>query len=160
EPQDTSRAPESVDGSSKDSSPKDSSPKDAAGSKADSAAISSVAAKEPDTGSTPAASGDQSEGEKLSRKQFGPAKTFTVDVVGKRDWTSSGVIVKRGDRIRITATGSVALDQAGLKTSGPEGLADIADAKKLMPDHATGALIGVIGADNDDFIFIGKSAEF
>jgi hypothetical protein len=29
-----------------------------------------------------------------------------------------------------------------------------------MADRPTGALIGVIGADNDDFIFVGRSAEF
>jgi hypothetical protein len=29
-----------------------------------------------------------------------------------------------------------------------------------MPDRATGGLIAVIGADNDDFVFIGSSAEF
>ena len=37
---------------------------------------------------------------------------------------------------------------------------DVTDPKKLMADQPTGALIGVIGADNDDFIFIGKSTEF
>ena len=69
------------------------------------------------------------------------------------------MIVKRGDRIRITATGTVTLDPAAQQTSGPEGT-DLADARKLMTDRPTGALIGVIGADNDDFIFIGRSAEF
>jgi len=29
-----------------------------------------------------------------------------------------------------------------------------------MPDQPTGALIGVISSDNDDFIFIGRSNEF
>ena len=29
-----------------------------------------------------------------------------------------------------------------------------------MPDQPTGALIGVISSDNDDFIFIGRSGEF
>src|SRR5262249_40460225 len=104
---------------------------------------------------------ESSDSDRLSsRKSGGPVKTVTVDVVGKRDWTSTGLIVKRGDRIRITASGSVTLDPASGRSSGPEGLSDLPDPKKLMPDQPTGALIGVIGADNDDFIFIGRSSEF
>jgi len=94
------------------------------------------------------------------RKLTGPVRTATVDVAGKRDWTSTGLIVKRGDHIRVTATGTVTLDPVSGRSTGPEGSPDIPDTKKLMPDQPTGALIGVIGADNDDFIFIGKSAEF
>jgi hypothetical protein len=108
---------------------------------------------------TPPAS-EPSESEKPSRKLTGPVKTVSVDVVGKRDWTSSGLLVKRGDRIHISGTGTVTIDPASGRSSGPEGLADVVDPKKLMPDQPTGALIGVIGADNDDFIFIGRSTEF
>jgi hypothetical protein len=70
------------------------------------------------------------------------------------------LIVKRGDRIRINASGNVTLDPVSGRSTGPEGLTESTDAKKLMPDQPTGALIGVIGADNDDFIFIGRSSEF
>ena len=70
------------------------------------------------------------------------------------------MIVKRGDRLRISATGTVTLDPSSGRTSGPEGTTELPDPKKLMPDQPTGALIGVIGADNDDFIFIGRSSEF
>ena len=94
-----------------------------------------------------------------SRKPTGPVKTANVEVAAKRDWTSTGLIVKRGDRIRISATGSVILDPTTQQASGPEGV-DISDARKLMSDRPTGALIGVIGADNDDFIFVGRNAEF
>jgi sRNA-binding regulator protein Hfq len=103
---------------------------------------------------------EPSEADRPIRKLTGPVKTVSIDVVGRRDWTSSGLLVKRGDRILITGTGAVTLDAASGRTSGPEGLPDLADPKKLMPDQPTGALIGVIGADNDDFIFIGRSAEF
>ena len=95
-----------------------------------------------------------------SRKNAGPVRSATIDVIGKRDWTSTGLIVKRGDRIRINASGAVTLDPASGRMTGPEGTTDITDGKKLMADQPTGALIGVIGADNDDFIFIGKSSEF
>ena len=103
---------------------------------------------------------DSAEGERLTRKPGGPVKTVTVDVVGKRDWTSTGLIVKRGDRIRITASGTVILDPTSGRSTGPEGITDLPDPKKLVPDQPTGALIGVIGADNDDFIFIGRVSEF
>ena len=103
---------------------------------------------------------DSAEGERLTRKPSGPVKTLTVDVVGKRDWTSTGLIVKRGDRIHISAGGSVTLDPVSGRATGPEGISDLADPKKLVPDQPTGALIGVIGADNDDFIFIGRASEF
>ena len=98
--------------------------------------------------------------ERLSRKPLVPVKTMTVDVVAKKDWTSSGLIVKRGDHIRITASGSITLDPVSGRTCGPDGLGDLVDPKKLMPDQPTGALIGVISSDNDDFIFIGRSGEF
>jgi hypothetical protein len=94
-----------------------------------------------------------------SRKLTGQVRTVNIDVIAKRDWTSTGLIVKRGDRIRITATGSVTIDPASGQTTGPEG-SDLADPKKLMQDQPTGALIGVIGADNDDFIFIGRQVDF
>lgn len=106
---------------------------------------------------------DPSENERptaSSRKSNGAVRAVTIDVVGKRDWTSTGLIVKRGDRLRISATGTVTLDPSSGRTSGPEGTTDLPDPKKLMPDQPTGALIGVIGADNDDFIFIGREASF
>ncbi|HKY03879.1 MAG TPA: hypothetical protein VJQ56_03265 [Blastocatellia bacterium] len=93
------------------------------------------------------------------RKMTGPVKTTVIDVVAKRDWTSTGLIIKRGDLIRITATGTVTLDPVSGASSGAEGT-DLTDLKKLMADKPTGALIGVIGADNDDFIFVGRSVEF
>jgi hypothetical protein len=94
------------------------------------------------------------------RKTTGAVRSATIDVIGKRDWTSTGLIVKRGDRIRINASGAVTIDPVTGRTAGPEGTTDLPDPKKLMSDQPTGALIGVIGADNDDFIFIGKSSEF
>lgn len=103
---------------------------------------------------------DVSDSERLNRKPLVPVKTMNVDVAAKKDWTSSGLIVKRGDHIRVTASGSITLDPVSGRSSGPEGLADLPDAKKLMPDQPTGALIGVISSDNDDFIFIGRSGEF
>lgn len=97
--------------------------------------------------------------EKTTRKPSGLVRTQTVDVAAKRDWTSTGLIVKRGDRVTINASGTVTLDSGGERTSGPEGI-ETSDARKLLPDQPTGALIAVIGADNDEFIFVGRTAEF
>ena len=108
---------------------------------------------------TPAAS-ESSDLERNPRKQYLAVKTLNVDVAAKKDWTSSGLIVKRGDHVRVTASGTITLDPVSGRTCGPEGLTDLSDPKKLMPDQPTGALIAVISSDNDDFIFLGKSGEF
>jgi hypothetical protein len=36
----------------------------------------------------------------------------------------------------------------------------LADSGKLMTSRPTGALIAVVGDDNDDFVFIGRASEF
>ena len=41
----------------------------------------------------------------------------------------------------------------------PEGIT-LDDKDKLMPNWPTGGLIAVIGDDNDNFIYIGKTNEF
>ena len=115
------------------------------------------------TNSSPSATApvsETAEGDRLLRKPLVAVKTITVDVAARKDWTSSGLIVKRGDHIRVTTTGVITLDPGSGRTSGPEGISDLPDSKKLMPDQPTGALIAVISSDNDDFIFLGKSGEF
>jgi sRNA-binding regulator protein Hfq len=103
---------------------------------------------------------ETSDVERPARKPLLAVKTMTVDVAAKKDWTSSGLIVKRGDHLRVSASGTITLDPASGRTCGPEGLSDLVDPKKLMPDQPTGALIAVISSDNDDFIFLGRSGEF
>ncbi len=73
-------------------------------------------------------------------------------------WTNSGLVVRRGQRLRITANGRVNL--GGGRFAGPDGVPNIPDKDKLMRNQATGGLICVIGDDNDDFIFIGHSHDF
>ena len=103
---------------------------------------------------------ETSDTERPNRKPLAAVKTMTVDVAAKKDWTSSGLIVKRGDHLRVTANGTITLDPVSGRTCGPEGISDLPDPKKLMPDQPTGALIAVISSDNDDFIFLGRSGEF
>lgn len=73
-------------------------------------------------------------------------------------WTNTGYTVRKGQRIRISAKGRVSLG-SGLFTT-PAGIGSLTDPNKLMKTEPTGALIAVIGDDNNDFIFIGSNREF
>jgi hypothetical protein len=73
-------------------------------------------------------------------------------------WTNSGIVVRKGQRIRISASGRVSLGAGRFAT--PAGVGSIADAQRLMQTEPTGALIAVVGDDNNDFVFVGSSREF
>jgi hypothetical protein len=79
-----------------------------------------------------------------------------VLVSARRDWTTTGVTLRRGDVVTIEADGSVILDLKGT-SARPDGIV-AADADKLIPDKPTGALIAVIGTDNNDFLYVGSKA--
>src|SRR5215831_1220591 len=88
---------------------------------------------------------------------------FKINVKVRADnasngWTNSGLVVRRGQRLRINASGRVSLG-AG-KFSTPDGVINLPDRDKLMRNQPTGGLIAVIGDDNDDFIFIGHNHDF
>jgi hypothetical protein len=88
---------------------------------------------------------------------------FTIKVGVRADasnngWTNSGLVVRKGQRIRISASGRVSLGRG--RFSMPGGLPSVTDNDKLMRNEATGALIAVIGDDNDEFIVIGPRREF
>jgi len=88
---------------------------------------------------------------------------FKINVKVRADnasngWTNSGLVVRRGQRLRITASGRVSLG-AG-KFSTPDGVINLPDRDKLMRNQPTGGLIAVIGDDNDDFVFIGHNHDF
>jgi hypothetical protein len=87
---------------------------------------------------------------------------FTIKVPVRADaanngWTNSGLVVRKGQRLRISASGRVSLGRGRFST--PSGVS-VLDDQKLMRNEATGALIAVIGDDNDDFIMIGPRREF
>ncbi len=86
-----------------------------------------------------------------------PTLTRTVQVIARDDWTYTQLNVRRGDQVRISARGLIRLDDR--RQSTPAGIAED-DPEKLMPGRPTGALIAVIGDDNDDYIFIGNTREF
>jgi hypothetical protein len=88
---------------------------------------------------------------------------FTIKVGVRADaanngWTNSGLVVRKGQRLRITASGRVSLGRGRFSTPG--GVSNLNDSSKLMVNEQTGALIAVIGDDNDDFILIGPRREF
>lgn len=84
-------------------------------------------------------------------------KEIATQVTAKDDWTYANLTVRRGDRIRLSASGKVKLSSS--RESGPEGI-ELEDKNKLLLDKPTGALIAVIGDDNDDFIYVGREGEF
>ena len=94
----------------------------------------------------------------------GPPPTFFTIKVGVRadsannGWTNSGLVVRKGQRLRISASGRVSLGRGRFSTPG--GVSNLNDGDKLMRNEATGALIAVIGDDNDEFILIGPRREF
>lgn len=81
----------------------------------------------------------------------------TVNIAAAADWTDTGLRIQRGQRIQITATGEVDLGPQG--KASPNGIT-ANDNSKLMKSRPTGALIAVVGDDNDDFMFIGATGEF
>jgi hypothetical protein len=92
-----------------------------------------------------------------------PPTFFTIKVGVRADnanngWTNSGLVVRKGQRLRISASGRVSLGRGRFSTPG--GVVAIQDSDKLMRNEATGALIAVIGDDNDDFLLIGPRREF
>src|ERR1051325_62225 len=84
-------------------------------------------------------------------------QTRTVDVALGPNWIDSGVDVRRGERIRIDATGTI---YAGRSRITPAGLGTTDHAPPL-PRFAGGALTGVIGNDYDSPILeLGAGREF
>ena len=88
---------------------------------------------------------------------------FTIKVAVRADntnngWTNSGLVVRRGQRLRISSSGRISLGRGRFAT--PIGLSTIPDNEKLMRNEATGALIAVVGDDNDDFILLGTRRDF
>lgn len=90
-----------------------------------------------------------------------PPISWTVKVTAdntSNGWTNTGWVVKKGQRIRITGDGKVSLGRN--RSSTASGDPSIEDPQKLLKNVATGALIAVIGDDNNDFIYIGAEREF
>jgi hypothetical protein len=82
---------------------------------------------------------------------------FEVRLEGQ--WFRSPVVVSRGDRIRVGASGSIFLE--GRTPTGADGLKDSRDPNSQMPNENDGALIASIGQEQTSPpIFVGRSREF
>ncbi len=81
-----------------------------------------------------------------------------VEPCAPNGWTNTGLVVRRGQRLRISSTGRVSLGAGRFAT--PAGLPGVPDNDKLMRTEPTGALIAVIGDDNDDFLMISTRRDF
>jgi hypothetical protein len=90
--------------------------------------------------------------------QFFPVRVRVRADSSSNGWTDSGLMVRKGQRLRISASGRVSLGQGRFST--PTGLPRVLDNEKLMRDEPTGSLIAVVGDDNDEFIFVGAGREF
>ncbi len=83
-------------------------------------------------------------------------QTRTVDVALGADWVDTGIDFRRGERLRIDASGTI---YAGRSRITPVGLSTF-DPSSPAPRVAEGKLIGVIGNDFDAPIFeIGANRE-
>ena len=89
---------------------------------------------------------------------FFPIRVRVDPKASESGWVSSGFTVRRGQRLRVSATGRITLSN-GLSTT-PTGLPRVNDTDKLLPNDPTGALICVIGDDNNDFITLSSGQEF
>ncbi|MGH9931099.1 MAG: LecA/PA-IL family lectin, partial [Pyrinomonadaceae bacterium] len=84
-------------------------------------------------------------------------QTRTVDVTLGANWIDSGVDLKRGERVRVDASGTI---YAGRVRITPAGLSTT-DPNAPLPRAAEGELIGVIGNDYDaPIIEIGSGRDF
>lgn len=73
-------------------------------------------------------------------------------------WTNSGWVVKKGQKIRIIGGGTISLGKG--RSTGAAGLYEVEDPTKLLKSVPTGALIAVVGDDNNEFIYIGSERTF
>ena len=74
-------------------------------------------------------------------------------------WIRSNITVRNGQRVRVEASGSLALE--GRTTTGPEGLRTRADQYAPEPNEMDGILLAGIGQDaNAPSIVVGRSKEF
>jgi len=84
-------------------------------------------------------------------------QTRNVDVAMDSNWIDSGVDLKRGERVRVDATGTI---NVGRRRIGPAGLSTT-DPNAPLPRAAEGELIGAIGNEYDAPILeLGASREF
>jgi len=82
-----------------------------------------------------------------------------LDVQLTEKWIKTGLILRRGQRVRVSASGTIVLD--GKTQTGPDGIIGRRDPDAPLPDENDGALIAIIGKDeNAPELLIGRQREF
>ena len=82
-----------------------------------------------------------------------------IDVRLAEQWVKTGIMLRRGMRVRVIASGTITLD--GRTQTGPDGVNGRRDPDAPMPQENDGALIAIIGKEeNAPEILIGRQREF
>lgn len=84
-------------------------------------------------------------------------ETKSVPVTLESNWIDSGVYLRRGERVQVSATGVITVGRTRIS---PDGLRS-SDPSAPLPNVAEGRLIGAIGNDpNSPVIELGSNREF
>jgi hypothetical protein len=82
-------------------------------------------------------------------------RTFTIS--GKAKWLDTGIDLKDGQLIDISATGKILWNLKDKEYSSPDGATPYSQKESNpLPAIGTGALIGKIGNESSDYFFVGK----
>lgn len=85
-----------------------------------------------------------------------PANGQKVTVSGKNQWTNTGIVVQRGERLMFNASGEIRIAGPNSPANSVAGASETNQANPL-PSAATGALIGRIG--NGQPFLIGNQSQ-
>ncbi|HUP41177.1 MAG TPA: hypothetical protein VM115_13720, partial [Vicinamibacterales bacterium] len=96
-------------------------------------------------------------GSPVSGSTAAPAQQRTVRVIGNQRWTDSGITLRAGESVTITATGNMTLSMNGNDDSTPAGSSRRAQDAPML-NQGAGALIANI--DNYGPIFVGANRTF
>src|SRR5205814_2654724 len=84
-------------------------------------------------------------------------ETRNVEVTLDSNWTDSGIYLRRGERVQVSATGVITVGRTRIN---PDGLRST-DPTAPLPNVAEGKLIGAIGRDSQaPIIEFGSNHEF
>src|SRR5712671_765381 len=85
------------------------------------------------------------------------AETRSVQVTLDSNWTDSGIYLRRGERVQVSATGVITVGRSRIS---PDGLRSN-DPTSPLPNASEGELIGAIGRDpNAPIVELGSNREF
>ncbi|TLP79262.1 PIG-L deacetylase family protein [Maribacter sp. ACAM166] len=85
-------------------------------------------------------------------------RTFTIS--GKANWFDTGIDLKDGQLIDISANGKILWNLNAKNFCNPDGATPYTQRENNpLPAIGTGALIGKIGKESSDYFFIGKRQE-